>query len=333
MTGAAVFESLGGVSGCRKLAAHFYARVARDPLLKPLFPAHMKCPIEEFSAFLIQFLGGPPDHSQRRWWLSLHESHARFRFGQPERAAWLAAMGETLDDFETDEAARAALKALFESSSAYLTRQPATDSGELAAAWNSQLALDAAVEAVEKGDTAAACSLARECTRNVLPGLLARMIRSVNPGLDAFVMAEIRREPVLLAEYYAGRMLLHAAAGSGNLSMAVFLLEAGADPDTRDSGGHTPLYSVANEGSGADGAQIVRALVRAGAHVEAADGVQKTTPLHMAARRGNVAVAEALLECGADPRARDRKGETPAHRARNCRKPELAELLMRAVRS
>jgi ankyrin repeat protein len=47
----------------------------------------------------------------------------------------------------------------------------------------------------------------------------------------------------------------------------------------------------------------------------------------MAARRGNAAVAQALLECGADKSLRDRRGDTPFERAINCRKAHLAELL------
>jgi ankyrin repeat protein len=54
----------------------------------------------------------------------------------------------------------------------------------------------------------------------------------------------------------------------------------------------------------------------------------------MAARRGNVEVAAALLDCGAALEARDRRGETPLRRALNCRKQEVASLLIaRGARS
>jgi ankyrin repeat protein len=72
---------------------------------------------------------------------------------------------------------------------------------------------------------------------------------------------------------------------------------------------------------------VVHALVRAGARVDADDGVTGATPLHMAARRGNAVVAKALLECGANLEARDRRGDTPLKRAINCRKLHVAELL------
>ena len=33
-----LYESIGGTAGCRELSAAFYARVDRDPVLRPLFP-------------------------------------------------------------------------------------------------------------------------------------------------------------------------------------------------------------------------------------------------------------------------------------------------------
>jgi ankyrin repeat protein len=48
----------------------------------------------------------------------------------------------------------------------------------------------------------------------------------------------------------------------------------------------------------------------------------------MAARRGHLEVAEALLDCGANIEARDSLGETPLRRAVNCSKSDLASLLL-----
>ncbi|MEO5951192.1 MAG: ankyrin repeat domain-containing protein, partial [Chloroflexia bacterium] len=58
-----------------------------------------------------------------------------------------------------------------------------------------------------------------------------------------------------------------------------------------------------------------------------ADGVMQATPLHMAARRGFVAIAEALLDSGAAIDAEDAKGVTPLKRALNCRRPAVAQVL------
>src|SRR5437667_7777702 len=99
-----LYEALGGKAACRMLAVAFYARVARDPILRPLFPGKsFTCAIEQFTAFLAQFLGGPSEDAQRRWWLSLHESHMRFKIGPEERAAWMRNMGQALDDVPIGE--------------------------------------------------------------------------------------------------------------------------------------------------------------------------------------------------------------------------------------
>jgi len=48
----------------------------------------------------------------------------------------------------------------------------------------------------------------------------------------------------------------------------------------------------------------------------------------MAARRGHVETAQALLDSGASVNAPDRKGDTPLQRAMNCHKNEVAQLLI-----
>jgi ankyrin repeat protein len=122
--------------------------------------------------------------------------------------------------------------------------------------------------------------------------------------------------------------LLHDAAAAGNAGVVAALLRLGADPNGLDTGGHAPLYYVANARTGADGAQVVRMLVMAGADVHEAAGVMRCTALHMAARRGNVAVAAALLDGGADIEARDRQGDTPLRRAVNCGQLEVAAFFL-----
>ena len=93
-----LLNAIGGDAGCMQLSAEFYRRVGKDPVLKPLFPGKsLRCATEEFAAFLIQFLGGDEAQTQKRWWLSLRESHARFRISPEQRAAWLRHMSAALD--------------------------------------------------------------------------------------------------------------------------------------------------------------------------------------------------------------------------------------------
>ena len=119
-----------------------------------------------------------------------------------------------------------------------------------------------------------------------------------------------------------GQTLLHEAAMAGTAEFAALLLRAGADPDAREAEGHTPLYRAST-------ASVATVLLEAGATPDVASGPTRGTPLHQAARRGAVAVAEALLDHGATIDARDAKGQTPLRRAINCRQLPIVRLLVR----
>jgi hemoglobin len=329
---ATLLAALGGEAGCKRLSSAFYTRVGKDPVLRPLFPGKsLKCAIEEFAAFLIQFLGGDEDRTQSGWWLSLRESHARFQIGPAERRAWLKHMRAALDATSLDDSTRQAFRQFFEHSSAYIlgkeTAPPEHD--ELAARWNGQRVLDDTIAAIAGGRDHEALLVARRfmCRPSVFVGLLARMVQSGRAALIGFVVDAVGQDSSLATRRSGGRALLHYASGAGSLQVVSALLRQGADPDLQDSGGHTPLYRVANECASATGPELVRLLVRAGADVNACGGVTRATPLHMAARRGFVETARALLDCGAAIEARDSKGDTPLQRAMNCRRHTVAQLL------
>lgn len=330
---AALLEALGGEAGCRRLSAAFYERVGKDPVLRPLFPGKsLRCATDEFAAFLIQFLGGDEEQTQYRWWLSLRESHARFQIGTAERSAWLKHMGATLETARLDERITDAFRQFFVHSSAYVVGKEAAgpEHEELAARWAEQRVLDDAVSAIANGhDQEILVLVTRFATRpSVFVGLLARMVQSGRGELVRFVLDAVEREPSLATHRFSGRTLLHFASGAGCFEVVALLLRLGTDPNIQDSGGHTALYRVANECGSETGPELVRALVRAGADVNASGGVTRATALHMAARRGYVGVAGALLDCGAAIDATDSKGDTPLRRAINCRREMVARLLM-----
>lgn len=347
-----LYQAVGGRGVCLQLSEAFYARVKRDPVLRPLFPGKsMRCAIEAFAAFLAQFLGGPPEDAQERWWLSLRESHLRFKIGPRERQAWMSNMVEALDDVQIDQAVRHALCDLFNRSSAYLVNTGQTLGGqaapedpsndgihrEITQRWSEQCALDDLVSAIRDDDAGRALELTQGPAlalrfahdRAVFAQVLALMMGGCNRALLEYAERRLLADPALAQVHHKyGRTLLHDAAAKGNPRMVELLLRLGADPDVNTPGGHTPLYCVANECRVTGGGNIVRALIRAGAQVDARSRAKQCTALHMAARRGNMEVAEALVECGADINARDKAGDTPLQRAKNCRQTAVASLLI-----
>ncbi len=343
-------EAVGGTAVWHSLSEAFYGRVAQDPRLRHLFPGKtLHCAIEELTAFLVQFFGGPGSDTQRRWWLSLHESHQRFKIGPEERSAWLENMRSALDDVHLEPDHRAALLRFFENSSAYVVNtggpaltaappanQPAAMDPEVARCWQSQCALDQLVAALRANHAESALSLMDgpvlrdrfQCDRSGLAGVLGLMLGVDHPTLQASVHARLTHDPTLVTERFAGRTLLHQSTALGHRPCVELLLRLGSDPNELDGGEHTPLYTLANEYQGRDGGTLVRILVQAGSRVDANGGAKRCTALHMAARRGSVEIAEALLDCGAAIEARDSLGETPLRRAVNCDKVRVAALLL-----
>lgn len=104
---------------------------------------------------------------------------------------------------------------------------------------------------------------------------------------------------------------------------ARFLLEQGMDPDHMNWHRLTLLHHMAAEGD----ARKARLLIEHGADLHAIDEEYRSTPLGVAARRGQRETLELLLESGADPNLAGAPWATPVAWARKKGHDDIARLL------
>ena len=180
---------------------------------------------------------------------------------------------------------------------------------------------------------------------------------AVKKGDLAAVQAILAARPdSLKAVNERGYTPLHIAAFEGQITIASFLIEKGADLEAKNPTGFTPLF-LAVIGKRTD---AVRLLLEKGADVKARTRYE-TTPLFSAAESGNgeivralidreadinhvspffgsalhraaymdfPKVAEILLDAGADLKVKDQRGQTPLHQAAQLGHAEVARLFV-----
>ena len=98
MTSPSFHESVGGSATFRRLVEEFYARVATDDLLRPMYPEQDLGPAaERLQLFLEQYWGGPGTYSATRGHPRLRMRHAPYPVGPAARDRWLAHMRAAVD--------------------------------------------------------------------------------------------------------------------------------------------------------------------------------------------------------------------------------------------
>jgi hypothetical protein len=122
-----------------------------------------------------------------------------------------------------------------------------------------------------------------------------------------------------------------AAVGAAGSAVGQAMGETAAKPEPRaepveptvSAAGETPLHDAARDG---DVAKVTTLLAK-GTDVNARNKI-RNTPLHVAAFRGEKGIAELLLAKGADLNARNNEADTPLHLAALKGEQEVAELLL-----
>ncbi|KHN74170.1 Ankyrin-2 [Toxocara canis] len=123
----------------------------------------------------------------------------------------------------------------------------------------------------------------------------------------------------------SGRTALHLAAANGHLQLTHLLLQHKAFVNSKSKAGEAPLHLAAQNGH----VKVVNLLVQDhGAALEAIT-LDNQTALHFAAKHGQLAVSQTLLALGANPNARDDKGQTPLHLAAENDFPDVVKLFLK----
>jgi len=126
-----------------------------------------------------------------------------------------------------------------------------------------------------------------------------------NPGhRESLLKLGILDDPTTFDE----PLLMHRAASKGILSCIEVLLSAGAEVNSRNAGGKTPLHLAVEKNR----IRVVNELIVRGADVNATDKLNNDSVLHYAVTNERWECITALVEAGADARVQNDSKETPA---------------------
>ena len=125
------YEAVGGEATFRRLVDEFYAGVADDPLLRPMYPeADLGPAADRLTLFLMQYWGGPNTYSARRGHPRLRMRHEPYRIGPAECDAWLQHMRRALDSLGLPDEYDSAMWQYLERAAYFLINAPEeTDAG------------------------------------------------------------------------------------------------------------------------------------------------------------------------------------------------------------
>ena len=92
------YEVFGGAPFFADLVSQFYAHVATNEILRPMYPeSDMKGAAHRLETFLAQYWGGPTTYQEERGHPRLRMRHAGFHINPAAKEAWLECMGKAVD--------------------------------------------------------------------------------------------------------------------------------------------------------------------------------------------------------------------------------------------
>ncbi len=119
------YERVGGQKTFNELVSHFYALVAVNPVLRPMYPdSDLKAAAQRLEMFLVQYWGGPTTYSEQRGHPRLRMRHAPFHIATKERDEWLNCMRQAVDGLEINADLRTELWNYLEMAANSMVNQP-----------------------------------------------------------------------------------------------------------------------------------------------------------------------------------------------------------------
>lgn len=119
------YEEVGGEAFFSDLVSAFYAQVATNPILRPMYPeSDLKGAAIRLQTFLEQYWGGPTTYSDNRGHPRLRMRHAGFHIDLAARDAWLNCMEKAMDGMDMQEIHRVQLWNYLEMAAHSMVNQP-----------------------------------------------------------------------------------------------------------------------------------------------------------------------------------------------------------------
>ena len=119
------YEEIGGEVFFADLTAQFYAQVAVDPILRPMYPdTDLKAAATRLQWFLEQYWGGPTTYQENRGHPRLRMRHSEFHVNLAAHDAWLKAMRAAVDGVEMKPEHKEQLWGYLEMAAAAMINQP-----------------------------------------------------------------------------------------------------------------------------------------------------------------------------------------------------------------
>ncbi len=119
------YERVGGSPVFTDLVSQFYAQVAVNPILRPMYPDEdLKGAARRLQMFLEQYWGGPAAYSDERGHPRLRIRHAGFHISSLQRDAWLACMRNAVHGLGLDKDLEIEMLQYMEMAANSLVNQP-----------------------------------------------------------------------------------------------------------------------------------------------------------------------------------------------------------------